>query len=98
MKIAVVDGQIDELKGNNGVFGRGVGSSSKVAISRAMANMLAQSVKLRRRRFPDGMTFRGTITVTNATSEKSKSEGVAPKTYKAFAASGKGVRVTVPED
>lgn len=72
MKIAVVDGQIDELKGNNGVFGRGTGSSSKVAISRAMANMLTQSMKLRRRRFPDGMTFRGTVRVMESATVKSQ--------------------------
>jgi ribosomal protein S5 len=62
MKIAVVIGGIDELKGKNDVYGRGTGSSARVAMARAMAAALKSTP--RRKTFRGGMTFRGTITVT----------------------------------
>lgn len=63
MKIAVVNGGIDELKGNNEVYGRGMGSSPRVAIARAMAAALKSTP--RRKAYRGTMTFRGTITVTD---------------------------------
>jgi hypothetical protein len=68
MKTATVNGGIDELKGNNEVFGRGTGSTARVAIARAISAML-KSPSLHRKRFSSTMTFRGTITVTNSTTE-----------------------------
>ena len=87
MKIAVVLGGIDELKGKNDVYGRGTGSNAKAAISRAMAAALKSNTK--RKTFHGSMTFRGTITVT---------EGApAVKTYPVNRSDGKTVMVTVPE-
>jgi hypothetical protein len=71
MKIAYVDGQIDELKGGNDVRGQGKGGSTQVAIARAMRAMLKESPKLKRKRFTDGMTFRGTIRVLNSVNNPS---------------------------
>jgi ribosomal protein S5 len=62
VKIAVVIGGIDELKGKNDIYGRGTGSNAKAAISRAMAVALKSTS--RRKSFHGIMTFRGTITVT----------------------------------
>lgn len=67
MKIAVVNGGIDELKGNNEVYGRGTGSTTKAAISRAMGAALRSTS--RRKMYHGIMTFRGTITVTETANE-----------------------------
>jgi len=61
-KIAVVIGGIDELKGNNDVYGRGTGTTARVAMARAMAAALKSTP--RRKTYKGQMTFRGTITVT----------------------------------
>lgn len=66
MKIATIQGEFPELKGNPVAVGRGQGSTAKAAISRAVADLLRQS-NVRRKRITN---FRATIVITN------KEEGV----------------------
>lgn len=66
MKIATIQGEFPELKGNNLAVGRGQGSTAKAAIARAIADLLKQS-NVRRKRITN---FRATITILN------KQEGV----------------------
>lgn len=65
MKIARIDAQFPELKGDCYVSSRGEASTPRAAISRAMATMFKND-KLRRKRIT---TFKATITITTKTEE-----------------------------
>lgn len=59
MKIATVEAQILELRGNSYATGRGQGSTSKAAISRAFSDLFKQP-NVSRKRFT---TIKATITI-----------------------------------
>lgn len=61
MKIATVQGEFPELRGNNQAVGRGQGSTTKAAISRAISDLLKQP-NVRRKHISN---FKAFITVFN---------------------------------
>ena len=60
MKIAVVEAQILELRGNTYFTGHGQGSTNRAAISRAFSDLFQQP-GINRKRFT---TIKATITIT----------------------------------
>ena len=66
MKVATVEAQILELKGNSYATGRGQGSTTKAAISRAFADLFKQP-NISRKRFT---TIKATITITRQVESK----------------------------
>lgn len=61
MKIATLDCEFVELRGDNRVVARGEGGSPKVAIARAVGNLL-RDPKVRRKRITH---FRASVTIQN---------------------------------
>lgn len=63
MKQAYIEGFFPQVKGNADRVGRGRGSSAKVAIARAMGNLLKQVNGKQAR------TFKATVTITDVPEE-----------------------------
>ena len=61
MKIATIDAEFVELKGENRLVARGEGSTTRTAIARAIGNLL-RDPKVRRKHISH---FRASITVQN---------------------------------
>lgn len=61
MKIATVQGEFAEIRGNNLAIGRGEGSTAKAAIARAIGDLLKQP-NVRRKRISN---FKATINISN---------------------------------
>jgi hypothetical protein len=59
MKIATIDSEFVELKGDNRLVARGEGSTTRTAIARAIGNLL-RDPKVRRKRITH---FRATVTI-----------------------------------
>ena len=59
MKIATVDAEFVELRGENQILARGEGSTTRTAIARAIGNLL-RDPKVRRKRITH---FRATVTI-----------------------------------
>ena len=59
MKIATIDAEFVELKGENRLVARGEGSTTRTAIARAIGNLL-RDTKVRRKHITH---FRATVTI-----------------------------------